>query len=148
MKRKKDFTWETGWTMTRFSRLLHQFSGKFPTAPDWAGETSQPAMDIFEDETDIHIHLDVPGMERRALEVSVDDNRLIIQGFKHGTADAGCLRYICVEREFGIFRRIVEIPGRIDASGVRAFLRDGVLEVRLPKIIERRRKIVPVPIAD
>lgn len=147
-KRKRDFIWDTGWSLTRFSRLVHQVSGKVPSAPEWAGETAHPPMDIFEDEAEVHIELEVPGMSRDELNIRLDRDRLSIEGFKHSGGDSECLRYICVEREFGIFRRIVEIPVSVDASGVRAALADGMLRIRLPKVTERRRAVVDVPIDD
>lgn len=148
MKRRRDFIWDTGWSMTKFSRLVHQVSGKLPSAPDWAGETAQPPMDIYEDEVGIHVDLEVPGMRRDELSIRMDRGRLSIEGFKHSDGDSACLRYLCVEREFGVFRRIVEIPVSVDSSGVRAALVDGVLKISLPKITERRRAVVDVPIED
>ncbi|TNF50465.1 Hsp20/alpha crystallin family protein [bacterium] len=148
MKRKRDFIWDTGWSLTRFSRLVHQVSGKIPSAPEWAGETTHPPMDIFEDEAGVHIQLEVPGMSRDDLNIRLDRDRLSIEGFKQSGGDSQCLRYICVEREFGIFRRIVEVPVSVDASGVRAALVDGVLRIILPKVTERRRAVVDVPIDD
>lgn len=134
--------------MTRFSRLVHQVSGKMPSAPEWAGETAHPPMDIFEDEAEVHVELEVPGMRRNELNIRLDRDRLSIEGFKRCGGDSECLRYICVEREFGIFRRIVEIPVSVDASGVRAALVDGVLKIKLPKVTERRKAVVDVPIDD
>ena len=148
MKRKRDFIWDTGWSLTRFSRLVHQVSGKIPSAPEWAGETTHPPMDIFEDEGGVHIQLEVPGMSRDELNIRLDRDRLSIEGFKQSGGDSECLRYICVEREFGIFRRIVEVPVSVDASGVRAALVDGVLRIILPKVTERRRAVVDVPIDE
>jgi len=87
-------------------------------------------------------------MSRNDLNIRLDRDRLSIEGFKQSGGDSQCLRYICVEREFGIFRRIVEIPVSVDASGVRAALVDGVLRIILPRVIERRRAVVDVPIDD
>ena len=148
MKRKRDFIWDTGWSLTRFSRLVHQVSGKIPSVPEWAGETAHPSMDIFENEIDLCVELEVPGMSRNELNIRLDGDRLSIQGFKHSGGDQECLRYLCLEREFGVFRRIVEIPGSVDASGVRAALVDGVLKIKLPKVIERRRTAVDVSIDE
>ena len=134
--------------MTRFSRLVHQVSGKVPSAPDWAGETDQPPMDIFEDETVVQVEIEVPGMNGRELTVRLDQDRLNIEGFKHSGSDSDCLRYICVEREYGVFRRVVELPVSVDASGVTAALNNGVLKIRLPKVQERRRAVVDVPVEE
>lgn len=148
MKRKRNFTWDTGWSLTKFSRLVHQVSGKMPSVPDWAGETAHPAMDVFEDDTCVHVVLEVPGMSRNQLKIRLDRGRLSIEGFKDCGSDQDCLRYICVEREFGVFRRIVEVPVSVDASGTRANLLDGTLRISLPKVTEKRRAAVDVPIDD
>jgi len=148
MKKNRDFTWETGWSLTRFSRLVHQVSGKLPSAPGWAGETAHPPMDIFEDETGIHVELEVPGMNREELSIRLDRDKLIIEGYKHGEGDIECLRYICLERELGVFRRIVEVPVSFDTSGVQAALVEGILKIHLPKVKERRRAVIEVPIDD
>ena len=148
MKRKKDFTWDTGWSLTRFSRIVHQVSGKIPSAPGWAGETAHPPMDIFEDEAGVYVELEVPGMSRDGLKVRLDRGKLSIEGFKHSDRDRECLRYLCVEREFGVFRRIVEVPVSVDATGVRAAMEDGVLKIYLPKVAEKRRTVVDVKIDE
>ncbi|MCJ7501050.1 Hsp20/alpha crystallin family protein [bacterium] len=105
-------------------------------------------MDIFEDEVEVHVELEVPGMRRDELNIRLDRDRLSIQGFKHSVGDSECLRYLCLEREFGIFRRIVEIPVSVDASGARAALVEGVLKIKLPKVTERRQTAVDVTIDD
>ena len=87
-------------------------------------------------------------MSRNELNIRLDRDRLSIDGFKHSGGDSECLKYICVEREFGVFRRIVEIPVSVNALGVRAALVDGVLRIRLPKVTERRRTAIDVPIDD
>ena len=148
MKRNRDFIWDTGWSLTRFGRLVHQVSGKLPSAPGWAGETAHPPMDIYEDESGLHVELEVPGMTRDELKIRLDRDRLSIEGFKHSEGDRECLRYMCVEREFGVFRRIVEVPVSVDASGVRGTLADGVLKINLPKVTERRRTVVDVEIEE
>lgn len=148
MRRKRDFIWDTGWTMTLFSRLVHEVSGKFPTAPESAGETSEPAIDIFQDIHDIVIEIEVPGVGRDDLSVRIDDDRLSIEGFKRVERDVGCLSYLCLERQFGAFRRVVQIPISVDTSSVNAVLDGGVLKIRLPKVPNRRRSIIEVPIAD
>ena len=148
MTKKRDFIWDTGWSLTKFSRLVHQVSGKVPSAPDWAGETAHPPMDIFENGTEVRVELEVPGMSRNELNIRLDQDRLSIDGFKHSCGDSECLRYICVEREFGVFRRIVEIPVTVDASGVRAELVDGMLKIKLPKVTEKRRTVIDISIDD
>ena len=147
MKRRKDFIWDTGWTLNRFVRLIHGFSGKISVAPDWAGETAQPPVDIVQDEHGLLVEMEAPGMARENLAISIDGDRLTVEGYKADRPDSGCLRYLCLEREFGVFRRIIDIPASVDPSGASAELAQGVLRIRLPMISERRKNVVQVPIA-
>ncbi|MDF1535106.1 MAG: Hsp20/alpha crystallin family protein [bacterium] len=145
--KRKDFIWDTGWTLNRFVRLIHGFSGRVPMAPDWAGETAHPPVDIVQDDRGLLIELEAPGMVREDLAVGIDGERLTIEGYKAGRLDSGCLRYLCLEREFGVFRRVIDIPANVDTSGVSAELANGVLRIRLPLVSDRRKAVVKVPIA-
>jgi HSP20 family protein len=148
MKKRRDFSWDTGWTMTLFSRLVQEVSGKAPTAPDWAGETREPSIDIFENRSDVIIEVEVPGLKREDLSIRIDENLVRIDGYKRSERDSECLRYLCLERQFGVFRRIVQIPGSVDTNSVRAVLREGILRISLPRVSERRRSMVEVPITE
>jgi HSP20 family protein len=148
MKRRKDFIWDTGWTMNLFSRMVREASGKFPTAPTSAGETSEPAMDIFEDDHGVVIEIEAPGLNRDDLRIRIDEDVICIEGYKKGLRDVTCLSYLCLERQYGAFRRVVKIPGSVDTTSVQAVLRDGILRIRLPRILDRRRSAVEVPIGD
>ena len=147
MKRRKDFIWDTGWTLNRFVRMIHGFSGRVPMAPDWAGETAQPPVDIVQDDQGLLVELEAPGMAREDISVSIDGDRLTIEGYKTGRRDSDCLRYLCLEREFGAFRRTIDIPASVDTSGASAELTDGILRIRLPLVSDRRKTVVEVPIA-
>jgi HSP20 family protein len=148
MMRRKDFIWDTGWTMNLFNRMVQEVSGKFPTAPESAGETSEPAMDIFEDDKDVIIDVEVPGLNREDLRVRIDEDHVCIEGYKRGGKDVTCLTYLCLERQYGAFRRIVKIPGSVDTTSIQAVLRDGVLRIRLPRISDRRKSTFEVQIGE
>ena len=98
MKKRKDFVWDTGWRLNRFARIVHGFSGRVSMAPDWAGETAQPPVDIVQDDKGLLVELEAPGMSRDDLLISIDGERLTIEGFKSGRQDADCTRYLCLER--------------------------------------------------
>ncbi len=146
MKRRRNYVWDSGWTLTLFGRLMHEVSGKFPTAPESAGETAEPAMDIFEDSRGIVIEVEVPGLGLDDLRVLIDEGGLCIEGFKKSERDAGCVNYLCLERQSGMFRRVVQIPNPVDTSSVLASLRDGMLRITLPRVSERRGSAVEVPV--
>ena len=148
MKKKKEFIWDTGWTMTLFGKMVQGVSGRFPVPPDSAGETAEPAMDIYEENERVVVEVEAPGMSREDFHIYIADGRLRIEGFKKGGEDSGCLAYLCLERRFGVFRRVVPIPGSFDTSSVRASLEGGILRITIPRVTERRKVMVEVPIVQ
>jgi HSP20 family protein len=146
MKRRQDFVWDSGWTMTLFGRLVHGVSGRLPSVPESAGETSGPAMDIYENSRDVVIEIEVPGLTRDNLQVRIDGGRLSVEGYKESERNAESVNFLCLERQVGVFRRIVQLPESVDTSAVQASLIDGILKVTLPRVSERRGTAVDVPI--
>ena len=104
---------------------------------DWT-----PAADIYETETGYSIAIDLPGIARDAVEIDVDDNRLIVKGTrlveesKHRS-----------ERPRGKFLRTFTIPGSIDQSGIGADYKDGVLHIRLPKRQEQKAQKITIKVS-
>ena len=106
--------------------LLARFGGG-PLAGEWS-----PRCDVREDETAIVVHAELPGVEAKDMEVNVHQGMLTLRGEKRverkGEPDGGYS-----ERFFGSFERSLSIPGNVDEEKIEASLKDGVLEVRLPK---------------
>ena len=146
MKRRQDFVWDSGWTMTLFGRLVQGVSGKMPSVPESAGETSGPAMDIYENNRDVVVEIEVPGLNRDHLQVRIDGGRLSVEGYKESERDAANVNFLCLERQVGAFRRIVQLPKSVDTSAVHASLVEGILRITLPRVSERRGVAVEVPI--
>lgn len=96
---------------------------------DW-----HPAADVFEDEKGYIIILDLPGIERKALDVSLDKDRLTIRGERASVAESGSRRR--AERPSGRFLRSFSLPAIVDREGITADYKDGVLRLRLPKRTE------------
>lgn len=93
----------------------------------------EPALDITETPKSFRVHVELPGMEERNIEVATSDSYLTIKGTKdHGQAEEeeSCIRCECAR---GSFRRTVELPDNVDADKARASLKNGVLTVELPK---------------
>jgi HSP20 family protein len=103
-------------------------------------------LDVFETEDEIVIEMELPGLRPQDLELSVLSDILIIEGTKSKTASLSDVNYQCMERSFGKFRRIVEIPGAGDTQKIKGEYDRGLLRVRLPKIEERRGHQRKVPI--
>jgi len=101
-----------------------------------------PAVDVREDDGAYTVWLEVPGVRREALDISLQNNVLTIKGAKEQAAVEG--RYRRVERSYGSFVRSLSLPRNVDENGVVANLENGVLEVRLPKREEARARQISV----
>ena len=104
---------------------------------DWT-----PAADIYETATGYAIAIDLPGISRDAVEIDVDDNRLIVKGTrlvqesKHRS-----------ERPRGKFLRTFSIPGSVDQGSIGADYKDGVLQIRLPKRQEQKAQKITIKVS-
>ena len=112
------------WPRDLFARF-----GTSPMVEAWS-----PRCDVEENEAAILVHAELPGVEAKDMSVSVDQGMLTLRGEKrvekkpeNGKENGYS------ERFFGSFERILSIPANIDDEKIEASLKDGVLEVRLPK---------------
>ena len=97
-----------------------------------------PAMDAYNLEGEYLILLDLPGVSREALEISLDNERLFIRGERPVDAEAQAER---MGRPHGRFiRNFGPLPPTVDKKGISAEYRDGVLRLRLPKHKEQRQQ--------
>ena len=104
---------------------------------DWT-----PAADIYEIESGFLLALDLPGIDRDALEIDVEDNRLIVKGTRMIEES----RQYRTERPRGKFLRTFSVPGSVDQGKIGAEYRDGVLQIRLPKRSEQKPKKIDIKI--
>lgn len=104
-----------------------------------------PPVDIFETSDQIVIRAEVPGIEQNTLGVEVKDDRLILEGHRQFEEVAG-RNYHRVERAYGGFRRTFALPTMVRQDQVRAVLKNGVLEITLPKEERSRPKQVEVEV--
>ncbi|HEV8428652.1 MAG TPA: Hsp20/alpha crystallin family protein [Pyrinomonadaceae bacterium] len=105
---------------------------------DWT-----PAADIYETETSYLIAMDLPGIDREALEIDVDENRLIVRG----TRPISESKQHRSERPRGKFLRTFSVPGSVDQGTIVAEYKDGVLQIRLPKRTEQKAKKIDIKIS-
>lgn len=97
-----------------------------------------PPVDILEGKDEILIRVELPGLSPEEVEVSFSGGVIFIKGVKREKFKRERVNYICIERSFGKFQRIIEIPSAIDSSQIKAKLSKGILSIRMPKIAERR----------
>ena len=118
---------------SNLERELNQmFSSNFEpsavTASDW-----QPRVDIIEEDSQFLIKVDVPGTDPKDIDVSLDNNMLIIKGEKEAEHRERKDNFIRHERSKGSFCRRITLPDVVDGEKVSAKGKNGVLEITIPK---------------
>ena len=106
---------------------------------DWA-----PAVDIKEEDTQYKIIADIPGVNPDDIEVKMEDAVLSIKGERQSESSENREGYKRVERVRGSFLRRFSMPDTVDADGITARSKDGVLEVVIPKqakVLPKRIKV-------
>ena len=106
-------------------------------ASDWleagpSGSGSYPPLNVFRKGDDIVIIIEVPGVQKTDLRIEAKGNTIRIAGTKNVTIDEGTSIHR-LERRGGRFDRTVSLPIEIDADGIRAECRDGILALYLPR---------------
>ncbi|WP_084267821.1 Hsp20/alpha crystallin family protein [Azohydromonas lata] len=91
-----------------------------------------PRVDVFEDESGITLLADLPGVPREQLELKVEGDTLLIEGAVAAFAPEG-LEALYAEVRLPRYRRAFTLSRELDAGAIQAQLRDGVLNLRIPK---------------
>ena len=116
----------------RMTRLIDETLSRILKEEVGQGVWSPP-VDILERGGEIVFKIDLPGLSQNEIEVRVEENTLIVQGERRFIKEALDENYIQMERPYGTFRRVFNIPRAIDQENVKASSKDGVLQVILPK---------------
>ncbi len=122
-----------------FSSTLH------PRSHDGVGELL-PNLEVKEDENQFLVHLDIPGMERKDLDISVSGKILTVKGERKEEESKKGKGYFYSERRYGSFHRSVELPAEVKADKVEAHYKDGVLKLILPKSEKAKAKQIKVDV--
>jgi len=109
-------------------------------------ETEFPAIDVFETPFDVVIEAELPGVDPAAIGVIASETLIVIEGTKEEQPGPGRVNFLCMERSFGVFRRVVLPGAAVDISRATAVCRDGILQVRVPKVDEKRGRVRVVPV--
>jgi HSP20 family protein len=122
-------------------RLIDTFSGRRGTVPH-AGVF--PAVNVSEDIENLYVRAELPGVAAEDIEITTEENNLIIKGERRIVAEGEKVSYHRRERDAGKFRRVTSLPTRVDTSKVTAVCKNGVLTVKLPKAAEVKPRQIEV----
>ncbi|MGH7824267.1 MAG: Hsp20/alpha crystallin family protein [Candidatus Binatia bacterium] len=113
----------------------------------WRGRTfAVPSVDIdvYEEKDEIVAKAELPGIAKDEINVNVTDHILTIRGEKKKDEEVKDENYRYSERSYGSFVRTIELPAEVQTEKAKASFKDGILEIRLPKTEEARRKEIAV----
>jgi HSP20 family protein len=130
---------------SEMNRLFETFLGR-PAALETGGAVWMPMVDVWETNDDLILSFDVPGVPEKEISLSITGDVLMLTGERRGNELGNGDSYFDGERIFGRFERSIRLPVPVQAEGVKAAYRDGVLEVRLPKAESSRPKEIKIEV--
>jgi HSP20 family protein len=134
-----------GFLHREIDRLFEDFTrGLDVTGPTQANLV--PSIDVAETDKEIVIAAEMPGLERKDIEISLENDMLTIRGEKkvEREKDDKNKSYHLVERNYGVFYRVLQLPPGIDPSKIQATMANGVLKITLPKPARSEAKKIEV----
>jgi HSP20 family protein len=133
--------------LARMEREMEDVFGRFfPAVRTWAGmeRAWTPAVDMREEKDEIVVKADLPGLDDKDIQVTVQDGTLTIRGERKEEKEEKGEEYYYAERAYGAFVRSLPLPAGVEADKVKATFKKGVLEVHLPKAREARGHTIEV----
>jgi len=111
-----------------------------------AGSEIAPSIDIYEEGDDVVVKAELPGMKKENIEVDLTDDTITISGEKKKEEKIERKGYYRHERSYGSFARSFSLPSEVRTDEAKAEFKDGVLEIRIPKTEEAKKKVKKVTI--
>jgi HSP20 family protein len=115
------------------------FGRQTPLFSSWA-----PALDLYQNNDNVVVVVELPGMRKEEIEISLHDGTLTISGERTTSSSSNGENAERSERFSGKFRRSISLPTRVDSTKVSATYKDGILTVTLPKAEEAKPKQIKV----
>ena len=103
-----------------------------------------PPVDVYEDEQNLVLKLEVPGVNEGDINVSVENNTLTIQGERKFEKEEKEENFHRIERRYGSFLRTFKLPSTVDAEKVEASYEKGILKITLAKRAEAKPRQIKV----
>ena len=134
--------------MNRMNRLFREAYS--PEEPEEALTTTSfaPPVDIYEDEHNITLKLEVPGIDEKDIDVRVENTTLTVHGERKIEKEEKEENFRRVERQYGSFTRSFTLPSSVDSAQVSADYDKGVLKIKLAKKAEAKPEQIKVNVSN
>ncbi len=105
-----------------------------------------PPVDVYDSKDNFLVKAELPGLTKEEIEVSIQDNNLILKGEKKKDVEIDEENYFKTERFYGSFFRTIPLPSEVEVNKVDARYQDGVLTLTLPKKEESKPKQISIDV--
>lgn len=144
------------WTPKNMEKFFHEmfeepmperFLRRFPSLGWMKGfEEVSPAVDMYDNKEEIVVKAEVPGIDKENIKISVSDSTLTIRGEMKKEEETKEEDYYYSERSYGSFMRSLNLPAKVVENKIKAEIKDGILEIHLPKAQEAKPKEIKVDV--
>src|SRR3982074_675127 len=128
----------------RMNRLFRESYNEPGRDESLAAAGFAPAVDVYEDEHNVTLKIEVPGIDEKDIDIRVENNLLTVHGERKIEKEEKEENYRRVERQYGSFTRTFTLPNTVDTENVQASYDKGVLKITLPKKAEAKPKQIKV----
>jgi len=132
----------------RMNRLFQDTWGQGSTDESLTTSSFVPPVDIYEDEQNLTLKIEFPGIEQKDIDVRLENNTLTVRGERKFEKEEKEENFHRLERRYGSFYRAFTLPNTVDADSVKADYDNGVLKVTLAKKAEAKPKQIKVNVGQ
>ena len=139
--------WDPFLELKTLDDRLNRWLGRSPASTEGtsAGVLQfAPPADVYEDDNKITLKMEVPGVKQEDLDIRIDGNTLSVSGERKFEKDEKKENFRRVERQYGSFSRLFELPSSADRENITANFKNGVLQIEVPKRAEARGKQIQI----
>jgi HSP20 family protein len=111
-----------------------------------AADVIVPAVDIYEDGNDYVLKAELPGLKKEDIDITMTEDSITVSGEKSSKEEIKRKDYCLWERSYGSFSRSFALPGEVQTGKVTSKYMDGILEIRMPKSEEAKKKEIKLQI--
>ncbi len=130
----------------RMSRIFDEALLQYKGSSGLSSGAWFPPVDIYETGDKIILKAEIPGVDRNDVSVEVNENVITLRGERKFAKNLREENYHRMERFYGTFQRVFSLPNVVDESAVKASFKDGVLEITVPKIVEKGSSSVKITV--
>jgi HSP20 family protein len=139
--------WEPFRSLRRRDDAFEDLFREFFRAPRGDAGPLVPAAEVAESDGEVTVKMEVPGVEKDGIQLSVSEDMLTVRGETRKEREEKRKNYYCEEIRYGAFQRTVALPAEVDGAKASAELKNGVLRITLPKSKQPKAHDVKINVA-